>query len=129
MNFIPDSSRIMMSDSIAGTIQEENNVLNDAEKKFIIANLKLDSNGEPFYIVGSVVSYLFDEHIELEVKVTTDDAFHITSLWPAVSILEFEFRKGLEIVKVDGPCKVSAFRVQEIEPLLQMCVIAMKLCK
>lgn len=128
MSFIQDSPRIMMSDSIANSVQEIDS-LQGIEQKFIIANFFIEGGDKSTVFVGNVISYLLDEHLEIEVKVTIDDAFNVTKFWPSITIKKFEFEKLPDTIKFDGNYKISAMRVQEIDHKLQMCVIAMKLCK
>jgi len=128
MNSIPDSSRVMMSDMIADHLEDLDPV-EKARSNYIIATLGFQHGSESFDLVGSAVSYLFDEYFELEIKVDVTDAFYITKMWPKISVNSFELSKGSEKISFHEGYKISAFRIQEIDHPMQMCVIAMKLCK
>lgn len=128
MSYIQEPSRIMVSDAIADSLQDFDPI-KEAESNYIIVNMTLNSGDERFGIAGNVVSYLLDEHFELEIRAMIDDAFLISGCWPTISVEEFEFHRKPQVIKFEGKRKISALRIQEINHSTQMCVIAMKLCK
>jgi len=128
MNIKPVPSRVMMSDAIIDDVQDFE-VMEEAGRRFVMVNVTFQDGPEIFVAAGSLVSCLLDEHVEIDIKFTTDDAFYLIRKWPNLSVIEFELHKGDHVTKHDEFHRISAIRMQEINPETQMSVIAMKLCK
>ena len=128
MESIPDNnpSRLLMSKILEDNVE---NIISSIDiPNHMVAILSViveDSRVEN--IVGSLITYLLDEHYEIEVRVVIEDAFSLTQIWPKIQIAGFEIHFDKEIFTVKGPLKVSALRVQDIDQRNQMCVLAMKL--
>jgi hypothetical protein len=118
----------MMSDAIIDDVQDFE-VMEEAGRRFVMVNVTFQDGPEIFVAAGSLVSCLLDEHVEIDIKFTTDDAFYLVRKWPNLSVIEFELHKGDHVTKHDEFHRISAIRMQEINPETQMSVIAMKLCK
>ena len=128
MDAKPDPSRVLMSEALEGNVSDVEST--DQIAGYIVAVIAVSmGEGKIETIVGSTVTFLLDEHYEIEARVLMDDAFNLTQVWPAVKIAGFELHFGEEVYTVKGPLKVSALRIQDIDQQRQMCVLAMKLCR
>jgi len=123
------NDHILVSDSLQGQVADvdpteefKNNLL-----IAVLSVLKSDKGVET--LVGSVASSLLDEHHELEIKVEMQEGFNFYRTWPHIVLAGYEIHRAEEIVSFKGPLRVSAVRIQEIDPARQTCVLAMKLAK
>lgn len=124
-----DESRVLMSDSLKETLGDENPFAEETlrERHIIIALDRLvESNPES--IVGVLDSILLDQHIEVEMRVSIEDGINMfKSMGAENQVKEIQLHYGTDVVSISGDYKISALRMQNVDPHLRACVLAMKL--
>jgi hypothetical protein len=122
-----------MSDTLKGQVAGlEDQDDQQQEPQFIVVVLERIVGGTSFVpLVGSLVSVLYDEHVELEMRVELEDGFHtmVIAAKSGFRVNSFKMAMGESHVEVNGQFTVEAIRIQEIDHAAQMCVLAMKLRK
>lgn len=77
-------------------------------------------------LVGILHSVLFDVQPEIEFKVTLVEAFDVVEATD-LHFNDIDLHHGVRIVKLAGPFKVLAARIQEIDPSGQVCTLMLSL--
>ena len=120
-----------MSDVLKGNVQEVDDEQNidDLKSRFMTCVLIVKDPTHFLSLVGSISTFLFDEHYELEIRVVMEDAFITMKHWAEIKFSSMEIHYGEESINIEHQLKISAVRIQEIDRGRQTCVLAMKLLK
>lgn len=130
MEAITDASKILMSDILKGNVEEiEEQNIDDLKNRFITCVLITKDPKHVESLVGSISSFLFDEHYELEIRVIMEDAFVTMKHWRDLKFKTLTLHYGTDFIDIEQTLTISAIRIQEIDPGRQTCVLAMKLLK
>jgi hypothetical protein len=123
----PDTSKVLMSESLRGTVPDlEEGVAPDVQFVIAIGHRKVGNKEEP--LVGSLVGVLFDQKPEIEIKVTVEEAINVIEA-QNLSFEKFEMHHGERIFELVGPFSVSAARMQDFDVATQMCVLMLSLSR
>jgi hypothetical protein len=118
----------MMSDSLIDTLSYDE--IKQHENKFVICTFyfEVDSKIEP--LIGSLSFFLRNKDlIELNFKISLDDAYSINMSWPDLSLISFQMKLGEEISHFQGPFLLEEVGLAEIDHERRTCVLLMKIKK
>lgn len=124
-----NDSRILMSDSLRESMGNDDIFKEESQKdSFIIVALDRTVAGQSSSVVGVLSSILLDRHIEIEMRISIEDALQtVKSLSEENCVNEVQLHHGDEVVSITGKYVIDAARVQDINSSLKVCVLAMKL--
>lgn len=129
----PNTSRVMMSDVLKGSIPDIEDDVPDAGQQgtqhvVVIAAKRAANKPEPTPIVGILRGVMFGVDPQVEFRVQLSDALDIIEQ-PNVSFDGFELHHGERIIKMPGPFLITAARIDEIIVQDQMCTLGLHLKK
>jgi hypothetical protein len=128
MEIKPDTSRVLMSDVLKGTIPElEDEIAKDPiSGKHVIAIAHRVVAGKADGLVGILRGVLFGKDPEIAFRIELNDAMDIVDA-PQLHFNGFEFHHGERIIKMPGPFLVEAARIDDISAQDQMCTLSLHL--
>lgn len=119
----PITDRIMMSDVLKGTVTD---VQEAQEPTFLLAILEFDAPSTT-PLVGSTVSFMLENTVELAVTVLLTEALPIVKSWPDVRVKSVQLHLA-EVIAFEGNSYiVDGLAIESIDAQRGMCVLAMKL--
>jgi len=129
-----DPSRLLMSDSLRGTVprlEEDDEGPGDGFVVTAEGQARLPG-GRELRLVGAVRSVLFDRaEPEVELRVPLTDALDVAEGIGGVTFDGFTIQRQERSVEVAGPLSVRAARISEVDadadPRTQTCVLALAL--
>lgn len=126
LDITPDTSKVLMSESLRGTVPELEGEGIDPATQFVIAIGHRKVGNKEEALVGSLVGVLYDQKPEVEMRVTIDEAIAVIKA-ESLSFDKFEFHYGDKDFELVGPFTVAAARMQEFDVRTQMCVLMLSL--
>lgn len=122
-----------MSTSLQGNIHssELEPISNPDLQLGIVCVFSVEFNKVSESFVGLVSTFLLDEHYEVEMKLSSLDAFKFAKCWPNLIVSNLEFHYGTDVfnvIKDYEKYKISAIRLLDVDLQQNVGTIAMKLC-
>lgn len=117
-------ANIMVSDALRDQLPDDFESTGLPEDQFVVVVAVRNDGSENPIITGVLRTVLFDVEPEIEFKVLLSDSFDIIQA-QRLGFEKFELHYGKRMIELVGPFTVKAARIQDIDVVNQMCVLAL----